>query len=42
MFEVATIIDYSNYNGTATVDFETGNFNVACPLVSFPVLELPF
>jgi hypothetical protein len=43
LFEVAISISFdSNNEGTALADFESGNFNVTCPLVAFSVVQSPF
>jgi hypothetical protein len=42
VFEVAISISFYSDTGTALADFESGNFNVACPVVAFPVVPLPF
>ena len=42
VFEVAIPISFYSDSGTALADFESGNFNVACPVVAFPVVQLPF
>ena len=39
VFEVAMELDYSNADGDVEADFESGDFNIACPGVSFSVLN---
>lgn len=43
IFEVAVSVSFLSYEeGTALADFESGNFNVTCPLVAFSVVQSPF
>ena len=42
VFEVAVSISFYSDTGTAVADFESGNFNVTCPVVAFSVLQSPF
>jgi len=42
VFEVALELDYSNDSGDVEADFESGDFNIACPGVSFAVLNNVF
>jgi hypothetical protein len=42
LFEVAISVSFYSDSGTAVADFESGNFNVACPVVAFPVVQTPF
>jgi hypothetical protein len=41
VFEVAMELDYSNASGDVEADFESGDFNIACPGVSFAMLNNP-
>lgn len=41
VFEVVMELDYSNASGDVEADFESGDFNIACPGVSFAVLNNP-
>ena len=42
VFEVAVSVSFESNTGTASADFESGNFNVTCPVVAFPVVQTPF
>jgi hypothetical protein len=41
VFEVAVTVDYINDAGDVEVDFENGNFKIACPVVVFSLLNMP-
>ena len=41
VFEVALELDYSNASGDVEADFTSGDFNIACPGVSFAVVNNP-
>jgi hypothetical protein len=42
VFEVAISTSFYSDSGTAFADFESGNFNITCPVVAFPVVQTPF
>jgi hypothetical protein len=42
VFEVAVTVSYLCNTGNSIADFESGNFNVTCPLVASPVVQSPF
>jgi len=42
VFEAAVSVSFESNTGTASADFESGNFNVTCPGVVFPVTQTPF
>lgn len=41
VFEVGVIIDYDNNDGNIEADFEHGDFQIACPVVVFSLLNSP-
>jgi hypothetical protein len=41
VFEVALALDYENDSGDIEADFETGDFQIACPVVVFSLLNSP-
>jgi hypothetical protein len=41
VFEVGLIIDYDNDDGNIEADFEHGEFQIACPVVVFSILNTP-
>lgn len=41
VFEVALELDYSNDGGDIEADFESGDFQIACPVVVFSLLNKP-
>jgi hypothetical protein len=41
VFEVALAVEYENDEGDIEADFESGNFNITCPLVVFSLLNVP-
>jgi hypothetical protein len=40
-FEVALSLDYNNDSGDVEADFESGNFQIACPVVVYSLLNSP-
>jgi hypothetical protein len=42
VFEVAISTSFYSDDGTAFADFESGNFNITVPLISFPIVVTPF
>ena len=41
VFEVALELDYDNNSGDIEADFESGDFQIACPIVVFELLNRP-
>lgn len=41
VFEVAVAVDYDNDDGNIDADFASGDFNIACPVVVFSLLNSP-
>jgi len=41
IFEVAVGVDYDNESGNIEADFQSGSFQIACPLVIFSLLNSP-
>jgi hypothetical protein len=41
VFEVAVNVEYDNDDGNIDADFQSGNFNVTCPVVVFSLLNHP-
>jgi hypothetical protein len=42
VLESAVSVSFNSNTGTASADFESGNFNLTCPGVVFPITQTPF